>query len=461
MKKSLLCVLVMVVSISLVLTFSFAGCKAEAVEEVAEEAPVEEEVVEEEAAPAEPVNLVMWVGGMWEFPDAPYFEWFEDMAVEYNKLNPNITIEMVPLSDETYFTETIAAAEAKSDVDISYCWPGVFTMQYIWKGYFEPLNNWIPMEELNNVYGLDQRLFGGNYYGYPFYVAGKPMFYNKAILRESGVEEEELQNWDTFIAACEKIKEAGYVPVATGGGDGWYGGYHLGDFGSQTLNESELMEMSIGEKSFTSESFLIIWEKLYELVEKEYLSPDVASLGLFPAWETFGRGEAAVVFAADAMASSYLDALGEDLGVAVMPAYGDASYVFEAQGAVMTSWSDNKKEAADFLMWLHTPDIMADCFNKTGTIFPHKKFDSSLLEGQPVLEFVWDNVSSEKYAPWMENYWPVMVDEQAAFALTPGFLQGNVTPMEFCETCDEIATKWAESNPEELAKFKEWMKDYE
>lgn len=411
-----------------------------------------------------PVKLVMWVGGQWEFPDAPYFEWFEKMADKYHELNPNITVEMVALADETYFTQTTAAAEAKSHVDISYCWPGIMSMQFVWKGYFEPMNNWIPMEELENNYGVDQRLFDGDYYGYGYYVAGKPMFYNKKILRASGVEAKDLEKWDDFIVACEKIKMAGYIPVTLGGGDGWYGGYHVGDFGSQTLTESDIMAMSIGERSFTEKPFLIMFDKLAELRDKGYLNPDAGTIGLFPGWEAFQRGEAATVFACDGIASQYLEALGDDLGIATLPSYGDlptaGGYVFESQGAVMMSWSEHKREAADFLMWLHTPEIMEDCFKETGVIFPHKKFPAHLLKGDPVLEYIWSKVSAGDYAPWMENYYPVMVDEQGAFAQTPGFLLGEISAMEFCQKLDEIAKKWRESNPDEYEKFKQWMKDF-
>jgi len=445
MSKKLTFLIVSVICISIAATISFAGS---------------EKKVEEK-----PVKLVMWVGGQWEFPDTPYFEWFEEMADRYHELHPNITVEMVALSDETYFTQTNAAAEAKSPVDISYCWPGVFTMQFVWKGYFEPLDNWIPIEELEKVYGLDQRLYDGHYYGYGFYVAGKPMFYNKKILRESGVKEEELKNWDTFVKACDKIRKAGYIPITLGGGDGWFGGYYLGNIGSQTLSEYDLMAMSIGERSFTEKPFLIMWEKLEELLEKGYVNPDAGTIGLFPGWEVFQRGEAGMVWAADAIASQYSKALGDDLGIAALPVYGNlptaGGYVFESQGAVMTSWSKHKREAADFLMWLHTPEIMEDCFEKTGIIFPHKDFPAHLLKGNDVLEFIWEKVSAGDYAPWMENYWPVMVDEQGAFSQTPGFLLQEISPIEFCQTLDEIAKKWRESNPNEYAKFKQWMKDFQ
>ena len=48
MKKSLLWLLIVLLSVSMIATFSFAGCKKE---EAAEEAPAEEEAAEE--APAE------------------------------------------------------------------------------------------------------------------------------------------------------------------------------------------------------------------------------------------------------------------------------------------------------------------------------------------------------------------------------------------------------------------------
>ena len=89
MKKLLLWVVVLVLSMSMLAVFSFAGCKKE--EAVKEEAPAEE-VTEEQASPAEEkvtISFAMHVGDVKNGEPSVYW-----IVQEFMKENPNIFVDL-------------------------------------------------------------------------------------------------------------------------------------------------------------------------------------------------------------------------------------------------------------------------------------------------------------------------------------------------------------------------------
>jgi len=178
MKKQLLWIVVLILGISMVVTFSLYGCKAEeaaAGEEVAEEAPAEEEVATEEGAflgfprsetlisdlatgrAGTPNNFNEWVGwknrdrGMAQLMNEPL--WTIDPALgqvinslaagppEYNEDFTQLTINLregVYWSDDVEFTA--------DDV--------VFTIEYLKAN--QGMNYNLQMQQVENVYAADK-----------------------------------------------------------------------------------------------------------------------------------------------------------------------------------------------------------------------------------------------------------------------------------------------------------------
>ena len=94
MKKSLIWIVVLVLSISMVAAFSFVGCKKEAEEVATEEEAVEEEVVAAEEAPVElkgNIEFMVWAG-----VDEALFKVLEELNAEFQDANPGVVIDLVP-----------------------------------------------------------------------------------------------------------------------------------------------------------------------------------------------------------------------------------------------------------------------------------------------------------------------------------------------------------------------------
>ena len=109
MKKSLLWIVVLILSISMVAAFSFAGCKAEAEEEApaegaVEEAPAEEVAEAEEAAPAaeEPITVAT-------ITYTSEIEWFYILEQNYKAVADELGIKLIQVDPK---------ADPQSQVDL-------------------------------------------------------------------------------------------------------------------------------------------------------------------------------------------------------------------------------------------------------------------------------------------------------------------------------------------------------
>ncbi|MFZ3085827.1 MAG: ABC transporter substrate-binding protein, partial [Candidatus Hydromicrobium sp.] len=134
MKKSLLWLLIMILAVSMVVTFSLAGCKAE---EAAEE---EAAVVEEEAAEAVPEGEQVTIKlTSWRTED---IERMNRINAVFMEENPDIIVDFQPIKDTEYDAQLTSSLETGVGADI------------IWLRSFDPgelIYNGGYLSELNDV----------------------------------------------------------------------------------------------------------------------------------------------------------------------------------------------------------------------------------------------------------------------------------------------------------------------
>lgn len=123
---------------------------------------------------------------------------------------------------------------------------------------------------------------------YQPYTSG--IFYNKAIFAEAGVEKEPA-TWAEFLDACEKIKTAGYAPLAL---DDAYVLYNLGFHMARYMGQAAVSDLVKNGGWAASEGALKAAEDMQAFVEKGYLEANAP--GAYPASEnTIGFEETAMV----------------------------------------------------------------------------------------------------------------------------------------------------------------------
>jgi len=130
----------------------------------------------------------------------------------------------------------------------------------------------------------------GSLKGIPYQPYTSGIFYNKAIFEEAGIEEEP-ETWEEFLDVCEKIKEAGYSPLALDDAYVLYNyGYHLARY----IGQDGVKELCTEGGWAESEEALKAAEDMVYLIENEYF--ESGAPGIYPASEnTMGYDESAMI----------------------------------------------------------------------------------------------------------------------------------------------------------------------
>jgi multiple sugar transport system substrate-binding protein len=308
-----------------------------------------------------------------------------------------------------------------------------------------------------------ERAYDGKQWGIGWYLSGNPMVYNPKLFEQAGLDPQNPpKTWDELKAACGKLKEAGVVPIAGGLKDGWFGGWLFSIIARQTHDsEKAFMDASVGKADFTAPEYAEWWSRLLELKDAGCWNEDINSLDYQQGQDMFVQGKAAMIFGNDTFLKGWADTIGwENMAVMMVPKYADKAlantYVTTAQGWGITSWSKYPQEAADFLMYMHTPERLNAWFKYTGVLPADDRLDTSLID-QPILKqiFEWDTQVS---GPNLENFIPSMLDEQSNFAGVQLLFSGDKTPEELAAQAADVVAKWREQNPEQAKNFEAWAK---
>ena len=214
MKKTLLWMLVLVISVSMVI--GFAGCAGKA-EEASEEPEAEEvEEVGEEAAeqPAEVTTFTLWT-----FQEL-HVDFWDDAVATWNIAHPEKQIE---LKSEVYPFEEMhnkllialqsgVGAPDLADIEIakiSNFLKGTMPSLVALNDIVEPVLDKLVKSRLDN-YAKD-----GNYYGIDYHVGATLMYYNTDIINEAGTNIDDIATWEDYVEAGKQIVSKTGKPMTT------------------------------------------------------------------------------------------------------------------------------------------------------------------------------------------------------------------------------------------------------
>ena len=144
---------------------------------------------------------------------------FRSAVSEWQKMTGNTVLDNSVTSDETFKTRVIMDYQTGAEPDILFYFSGedasvlvqnnrVVSLDEIREVYPDYASNM--KESLMQESPVDQKIYCIPVNGY-----WEGLFVNKKVCREAGVDiPDENTDWDTFMAMCEKIRDAGYIPIA-------------------------------------------------------------------------------------------------------------------------------------------------------------------------------------------------------------------------------------------------------
>ncbi len=289
--------------------------------------------------PANPVELTVW--NPFTGPDGNFFN---DIVEEFNGATPNVQVTVATQPGAEYVQRLEAARDANQlphVIAAGYdALPGLVENQivvpmddFVSQGGYGP--EMFPEAIWNAGQWKDQRV------GVPIDTHTLVFFYNKALFEEAGLDPESppatQEEFEEAITAISENTEAdGYQMVASGPGANFLVGVQFAALFYQ--GGGEWTNGDFTEATFNSEAGVQAAEYLAHLVN-DLGVPKVESDAEINA---FQQGQNAMVMSGIWETTRYSEALGDDLGIAEIPAiFGEGTWGGSHNLAVTAATAEN------------------------------------------------------------------------------------------------------------------------
>jgi raffinose/stachyose/melibiose transport system substrate-binding protein len=402
-------------------------------------------------------KLTIWMNGRDSFigpneQQLPQDQWYISQAIKrFEDANPGVTVELVVQSDAYAAHQMFrTAALAGNAPDIANLWAGQFI--FALQDAITPITDKIPQADRDGLLGWDTDTVGfkeGNpILGYPTPDNQLCFFlYNKKIVQGVGLDFEANppRTMDDFYADMEKIKNAGYIPIAADEAVDGYAYYFFqiaAYWWVQQNGFDPILAEDRGEANFADDQALLTALDAYQQIwAKGYMNQDAATSS--DSWNKFLQGKVAMVPRVSSFVKDAQDALGvENVGVIIPPDISDTAVIKNGtiggpgQVMVVSTSSKNVDLAVKFMSFLNSKDEVLK-LNEFQTKVPIRKdvteADLGAQPGSVLSKLIgW----SGNYVFWVDNSLsgPVVDDFNK---LLPLVLTGKMTPLELAQQLDK------------------------
>lgn len=321
--------------------------------------------------------------------------WLTGIDKEFAQAHPDVTIKHVGQSHTEYyeiFKAAAAAASPERGPDVVMLHQGSRIMDQT--GSLTPLTEHITPDFRRKIVGWELTCEGFNSEGTPWAVPiavqGLVWYYNKAVLREAGLDPDRPPGtWKEFLAGCAAVKKAGKAGVAIGEKEGFWAEWFVNSAYGQTFRAGDKERLRSGEMKWTDPKLVTVLGKLKELADRGCFQEGAMSTPLFPdAGEVFMRGEAAFflgLISDVAHWREFGEMIGpESLGVMTCPVFGDSPErnKFPTGGAfayAVTKWCPNPDVAFEYISFVANDEHANSFLRDVGSFPANQDYDRTLL----------------------------------------------------------------------------------
>ena len=204
-------------------------------------------------------------------------------------------------------------------------------------------------DALDRLAGWEAFQADGVTYGVPLTIQGIPIYYNKALYAEAGLDPEAPPaTWEELAAACEAIIAAEITCFAGGNREGIQMEFWLTAMAPGSLTSDEYDAWLAGDRDWTSDNVRRIFQTWADSTANGWFPEGLNSTTMFmDSFAPFQAGEAANVIGLMSDVAHWKDFgefLGDDLGVLPPLAFegGNDAPFLSAEGGIgysVTAWS--------------------------------------------------------------------------------------------------------------------------
>ncbi|WP_052665366.1 ABC transporter substrate-binding protein [Nitriliruptor alkaliphilus] len=348
-------------------------------------------------------RLVVWD---WKSSDAKAAAYFEAARADFAAKHPNVEVVFESQPFDQYYTLVGTAMQSGSGPDVI-----LFNGGAQLRGRTDSL---IPLDDhlgdlRDRLTGWDAFMDGDTTYAVPLTLQGFPIYYNKALYAEAGLDPESPPTtWEDLEAACEAIESSTDADCfALGNQEGIGIEFFLSGYAPGIFSPELYAAWLDGDRDWQSEEVRTVFELWTETNEDGWYNDGVNSTAMFMDMFTiFSGGNAAHVIGLISDVGHWAD-LGEfledDLGVmrppTILAGAGDPFVPLEGGiGYAVAEWTEDPALAADLVASLASTAALAAFWEDAGAIAADTTIDTSdagsgvvtdliawLPEGEPLL----------------------------------------------------------------------------
>ncbi|WP_088106107.1 extracellular solute-binding protein [Halalkalibacter urbisdiaboli] len=217
-----------------------------------------------------------------------------EIVSEFEEQNPNVTVEVEVLENEQYKNRLQVISSSNQLPDVGMTWPAGFMEPYVRGERFTSLDDILDDEFKDSFVAGTREAYevDGSTYALPLELNIAPVFYNKAIFEENGVEVPET--YEEFLTVVDTLAGNGVTPIALGNRDRWTGSLwymYLADrFGGETALNSAIDRTG----TFEDESLISAAAEIQNLVDRNAFIRGFNGLSDQEAKSEFMNGNAAM-----------------------------------------------------------------------------------------------------------------------------------------------------------------------
>ncbi len=306
------------------------------------------------------------------FHDGFQYEYFLDLQPindAYQKINPNVTIEIEKVKDSGDLESSLKIRKSADEL------PDIMLLKpYMLANFKDILADLSSLKIINSNLYAKAYAVEGKVVGIPESAFYEFVYYRKSIFREYGISVP--TTWDEFVDAAKLIKAKGeYIPIAMGGKDAWPD-YPFNEFmPCLQAGDGQLWNVMAqqNEPFSAGEPFYEAYKKIMKLYDAKVFGDDPLGLGWDQAKGLFIGKKSAMIVAGQWFISDYKSGEGDmaDLGLFFLPVRASSSEPFYAtvmaDGFFATPKDGkNLEEAKKFIEWYFTSDYYKTYLSQKG-----------------------------------------------------------------------------------------------
>jgi ABC-type sugar transport system, periplasmic component len=384
-----------------------------------------------------PVTAPVSIEVFTRWADGASKAYFDEVAADFMKQNPNIHVTVTSADNQTYKEEIGVRLASDSAPDVYFAWSGVYAKNFVDGGKALDLTSYI-----NNDTAWSSKIMANQFgpfsvdskvYGVPIIMDGKAFYYNKDLLKELNLSVP--TNWDEFLTDLAAIKADGkYTPISLGNIDDWATGHYMTTINQRVVSADVLAKDYAlqGDNNFTDPAYITALQYLQKLVP--YFTPECNSVTYDQGINDFITGKA-VFYYEQFNQVQYIEPAKFDWGwfnfPAISGAAGDQNALTGApQGFMVSATTKHPDEAVAFLKFLTSVDEASKMVKETSMISTVDGAINSNTADEKFIEIAASIKSASSINVWLDD----ATDSEVAAT----YLQGVQAMVGGAETPEQV-----------------------